>query len=121
MIYAILVGFVGGSLQVLIQNACDKRFIRKYGPIATVSYSLFAVQGLLGSAFAAVYKAIIQTNSYGLVYTSLNYVNVNLFVYGIVSSAMGIAFGILGGIVILLVNGYKRDDYFTDRAVWKIL
>ncbi len=109
-----MVGFIGGSLQAIIHSVFDKRLIRYNGPVATISFSLFAVQGILGSIFAAVYKSIIESNSNGLNYTSLDYSSVKLFLFGIVSALMGIAFGLLGLGLIVWNVGYKRHDFFTD-------
>lgn len=78
------------------------------------------MQGFLGCIFAAIYKVIIESNSNGLNYTNLDYESVKIFLFGVVSSLMGIGFGLLGAIIILLVNGYKRHDYFSDFTEWRM-
>jgi len=56
--YAILAGVSGGIIQSLIQNIIERQAIKKNLIISTVSWSLFGVQGIVGAAFAAGWKAI---------------------------------------------------------------
>ncbi len=65
-IYAFVAGAAGGIIQALIQNLIEKRASNKKLIISTVSWSLFGLQGLIGAAFAAGWKAIYFTNTHGL-------------------------------------------------------
>jgi hypothetical protein len=56
-VYAILVGVVGGILQTIFMSIQQYLVNSKgYRPLTTVSFTLFAIQGLVGSAFAVGWK-----------------------------------------------------------------
>jgi hypothetical protein len=59
-VYAIVVGVTGGLLQTVFMSF-KQYFVNTKGwkPISTVSFSLFAIQGFVGSAFAVCWKQII--------------------------------------------------------------
>lgn len=68
-VYAMVMGFTGGSIQVIGQNLIEKYWTRnKYQIVNSTSFILFGVQGLLGSAFASGWNAIIWTHSEGFFY-----------------------------------------------------
>lgn len=56
-VYAILVGVVGGMLQAIFMSI-QQYLVNTKGnrPITTISFTLFAIQGLVGSAFAVGWK-----------------------------------------------------------------
>jgi len=39
-------------------------------------------------------------------------------VFGLISLGIGLAFGILAGLFILLVNGHKSGNHFKDVTYW---
>ena len=55
-----VMGFTGGSIQVIGQNLIEKSWTRnKNVVINSTSFILFGVQGILGAAFASAWNAII--------------------------------------------------------------
>jgi hypothetical protein len=62
IVYALVVGYTAGLFQAIFQSIFERNYLKKNGPIATISIPLFLFQGLLGSAFAAGWKKI--TNQY---------------------------------------------------------
>jgi len=59
-VYAIVVGAVGGILQFIFMTF-KQYFVntKGYRPITSVSFTLFGIQGFIGSAFAVCWKQII--------------------------------------------------------------
>lgn len=33
--------------------------------------------------------------------------------------AMGVGFGLIAGVLCMLVSGHTRDDHFTDNTYWQ--
>ena len=59
--YALVAGGAGGIIQALLQNIVERKFINEKIILSTVSWSLFGIQGIIGAAFAAGWKAILFT------------------------------------------------------------
>lgn len=56
-VYAIVVGVAGGMLQTIFMTL--KQYLvnsKGHSPIATISFTLFGIQGFIGSAFAVGWK-----------------------------------------------------------------
>lgn len=108
-VYAIVVGVAGGMLQTIFMSIQQYLVNTKgYRPITTVSFTLFAIQGFIGSAFAVCWKQIIESNSNGLPYTPLGVDSAPLILYGLVCAGIGAAFGFAIGFLIYLANTHKR-------------
>lgn len=64
--YALIAGAAGGIIQALLQNIVERKFVNQKTIVSTVSWSLFGIQGIIGAAFAAGWKAILFTRNSGL-------------------------------------------------------
>lgn len=106
-VYAIVVGVTGGFLQTIFMSI-QQYLVNSKGhrPLTTVSFTLFGIQGFVGSAFAVCWKEIIEDNSDGLPYTPLGVDSAQLILYGLICAGIGAAFGLLIGFLIFLVNGH---------------
>ncbi len=89
-----------------------------FRPLTTVSFTLFGIQGLVGSAFAVGWKQIIEKQSNGLPYTALGVNSANLILFGLISAGIGMGFGLIIGFLILLTQGHERKHHFADRTYW---
>ena len=118
-VYAIVVGVTGGMLQTIFMSI-QQYLVNSKGnrPLTTVSFTLFGIQGLIGSAFAVGWKEIIESYSNGLPYTPLGVDSAPLILYGLISAGMGLGFGLIIGVLIFLVNGHLRHHHFADRTYW---
>lgn len=65
-LYAIVAGLTGGIIQAVIQNVIERSAAKRRIIISTVSWSLFGIQGLVGAAFAAGWKAVLYNSKHGL-------------------------------------------------------
>jgi hypothetical protein len=119
-VYAFVAGAAGGIVQVLIQNFVEKRAARTKLIISTVSWSLFGLQGLIGAGFAAGWKAIYFSMQNGLTIEALTLEFTSQFQFygGLISAGIGLAFGLLAGVIIILVNPQKSKEYFEDAYHW---
>lgn len=119
-VYAFVAGAAGAIVQVLIQNLIEKRAARTKLIISTVSWSLFGLQGLIGAGFAAGWKAIYFSNQNGLTIEpkTLDFTSQFEFYGGLISAGIGGAFGIVAGVIIILVNPLKSKEYFEDAYYW---
>lgn len=118
-VYAIVVGVAGGMLQAIFMRIKHWMVDTKgYRPITSVSFVLFGIQGIVGTAFAVGWKEIIEQNSNNLPYVPNGQNSAPLILYGLISAGIGAAFGIFIGFLILLVNGHHRHHHFADRTYW---
>ncbi len=67
-VYAIVIGVVGGIIQTICMLIKENVVNKGMKPITTVSFSLFGLQGLIGSAIAIGWKAIVENNSDNFTY-----------------------------------------------------
>jgi hypothetical protein len=118
--YAIVAGFTAGVVQTVIQNVIEWRHTKTKGVVSTISWSLFGIQGILGAVFATGYRNILNYNSNGFVYSSasLNYNPGYELVIALISAGMGLVFGGMIGLLLLLVTGHTIFDHFVDRTYW---
>ena len=53
-----------------------------------------------------------------MAYTSLGIDSHPLILYGLICAGFGLGFGLITGILIVLVNGHDRNHHFADRTYW---
>ena len=108
-VYGIIMGIVSGVFQVIIMNTIEKKISRQKDIFHSFSFALFGLQGMLGGIFAGIYNAISRTATNGMTF---NYATekhqVFSWIISLISMPMGIAFGILAGLLCLLVAGHRR-------------
>lgn len=118
-VYGILIGMTAGTIQVIIMNKVEKNVAREKDISHTFSFTLFGVQGMIGAIFAAPWNAIVRTWANGFTYDfSGEEHQVFSWVISLISMPMGIIFGVLAGVFIILVSGHTREDHFNDYAYW---
>lgn len=119
-VYALVVGFVGGAIQTLIQNYFEKKTANNSSILSTISWSLFGVQGLIGGIFATGYRNILQTQTGGVIFnaSSIDFNAGYELAIALISAAIGFGFGLMAGVFVYLVNGHRRENYFEDREYW---
>ena len=86
--------------------------------VSTISWSLFGVQGLLGGIFATAYKKIIESSSAGFTFANVDFNAGEELLMAVISAGMGLAFGLISGLILLLVSRHKSRDFFVDRTYW---
>lgn len=119
-VYGILIGMIGGIVQVIVMNTVEKKVARTKSIWNTFSFTLFGVQGLLGGVFAAAWNAISRgtaTNGFTFDFTG-ELGQVYSWLMSLVSAAMGIGFGLIAGGLCLAVAGHTREDNFIDYTYW---
>jgi ammonia channel protein AmtB len=125
-VYALVIGSVSGVVQALAQNMIEKRSSRTRNILNTFSFVTFGVQGMLGSAFASLFRAVLEgdaNRNHAISdhsYTT-SYLNAPVFdfVSGIISGTMGTLIGVLMGVVLLLVAKHShRREHFHDFVYW---
>ena len=98
-------------------NTVEKKFAREKKVFNTYSFTLFGGQGLLGCIFAAAWQAVNVGFSDGFTY-NLKDEAVYGFVDGLIAMCMGIGFGLLAGIFVLLFSSHEYKHHFTDYSYW---
>jgi len=88
---------------------------------------LFGVQGLIGAAFASLWRVISTSNpgAYGSDWS--NYISNSWRVKGSypivfagISAGIGLGVGVLIGLVISLLSTYRRSDSMHDSVGFKV-
>ena len=117
--YALVIGFVAATVQIIVMNFIEKKAAR-YGSIFnTFSFTLFGIQGMIGSVFSAIWSAGTRSNMYGFSYVIDNTHNqVFNWVISLISLPIGLLFGVAAGGLIALVNTHQRNDHFDDFTYW---
>lgn len=119
--YAVVVGFSAGFIQVFIQNAVEKPLVQKRGINELLSFSLFGLQGLIGSGFAAGWRAIVggYSDKVAIDKIILNQSQpIYQFVIGLISAAIGLGIGLIAGLLIYFVTRHQTYEHYTDRTYW---
>ena len=94
----------------------------KYPIVNSTSFILFGIQGIIGSAFASAWNAIIWTDNEEFTFVT------NLpqslseshwpFLMGLMSAAWGIVAGIVAGILFLITASHSSQNHFNDYTYW---
>lgn len=86
----------------------------------THSFSLFGVQGIIGGIFASIFRAVVVSRNDKFTFNFT--LNSNPAGYDLamacLSAAMGLAFGILIGAIVLLTTRHEKFDHFDDYTYW---
>jgi hypothetical protein len=119
-VYSFVAGFTAGALQSIIQNTIEAPAMRKTSVLSTISWSLFGIQGIVGGVFATGYRKILDYNSNGFTYaaSSINFNPGYELAMAAISAGIGLGFGIIVGLLILLTTGQTTSDHFIDRPHW---
>lgn len=78
------------------------------------------MQGIIGAAYAAGYKAIVQsyTNNLAAQNDPNEFGPHREFLFGLIAAGFGLGFGIIAGFLVLIANGQKREEHFDDTSYW---
>ena len=119
-VWPLCLGAACGITQSLVQGLIEKRIAMKSRIFHTNSFTLFGVQGLLGGVFASIFRAVVLTRNDKFVFDFT--FNSNPAGYDLamacLSAALGLAFGILAGIFILITARHEKFDHFDDYTYW---
>lgn len=88
----------------------------------THSFTLFGVQGIIGGIFASIFNAVVRTRNDDFTYGVATNPNARPagfdLAMALLSAALGIAFGILIGLIVLCTARHERSDHFDDYTYW---
>jgi hypothetical protein len=118
---SIIIGFVGGALQTIIQNLIEKSNSRKSGIVSTVSWSLFGIQGLLGAVAAVVFDDILKRGTKnGLNYNAQTSDKnpIFLLIMALISAGIGLGTGVVSGIFACCFSSSNFANHFHDKNYW---
>lgn len=121
-VYGIVMGIVAALVQVVIMNLVEKKIALSKSIFNTFSFTLFGVQGMIGACFAAIWYAGVRSRKYGFEYNFPDddkWNQVFAWIISLISAPMGVAFGLLAGLLLMFITKYERDDYFNDFACWR--
>jgi len=107
----IITGFIGGTIQTLIQNYIEKSNAKEGSILSTISWSLFGVQGVLGGVTATIFIVFAQgSNTMNLTFRAITIDRnpVYMLMMTGVSAGIGLAVGILAGIFVRCVSDNRR-------------
>jgi zinc transporter ZupT len=75
--------------------------------------------GILAAGTGAIGKKIIEGNSTWLPYATSSYNASKLIIFGLISSGIGLGFGLILGIIFYFANISPRNAYFNDTYNWR--
>lgn len=118
-VWAMLVGSVAGIIQAFI-NYFEKKHSLNNKIVTTVSFGFFGIQGLVGAAWSAIWRAVIIRRTDNLVFNldGLKYPALE-FASGCIAMGIGIGFGLIAGLFVLVMAKHERADHFDDYVYWE--
>lgn len=119
-VYAIVIGSVAGLIQTGLQTMIEKPSSRKnHNVVNTFSFIVFGVQGIFASVFASGFRHALETQTDGLTVTVSEIPEpIFGFVIGVISAGIGILFGLLIGVFLIIFARHERDEHFHDFTYW---
>jgi hypothetical protein len=119
---AIVLGMISGLLQPLF-NLAEEKIARGRAVFSTCAPFLFAVQGLLGSLAAGIFRAIGANGDYRFDPTTYPYPfrwaqAGEYYRATFISFGIAIGAGVIVGLFAWCVTGQQSKDYFEDVAYW---
>jgi hypothetical protein len=118
-VFAMIVGSVAGIIQA-IGNYFEKKYCRNGKIVNTISFVLFGIQGIVGSAWTAIWNAMVRTRNDGLPYNADFMVSsAKEFASAWISTGLGIGFGLATGAIVMLMARHERADHFDDYTYWE--
>lgn len=120
-VWPMVLGSACGIVQSLVQGLIEKKVAMKNRIFNTFSFTLFGVQGLIGSIFAAIFRRVVEDRNDGI---SFNFNGMNDqnpgydIAVALISAALGIGFGLISGLIILAVTKHLKEDHFDDYTYW---
>lgn len=119
-VWPLVLGSVTGMVQSLVQGLIEKRIAMKGRIFHTYSFTLFGVQGIIGGVFASIFRKVVETRNDKFTYNFT--INQNPAGYDLamacLSAALGIGFGLLIGIFVLITARHEKFDHFDDYTYW---
>ena len=82
---------------------------------------MFGFQGLLGASLSAAWKALAFSEEHALtVFSGVlnNLDSYRQFLAGLIAAGIGLAFGLIAGMAVYLINSHSYDQYFEDFYYW---
>ena len=73
---------------------------------------MFGFQGLLGASLSAAWKAVAFSQEHDLTVSSAvlnNFDSYRQFLAGLIAAGIGLAFGLIAGMVVYLINSHSYD------------
>lgn len=120
-VWPMVLGSATGMVQSLVNGLIEKRVAMKNRIFHTHSFTMFGVQGIIGGIFATIFRAVVVTRTDGFSY---NFTSVNTRPAGydlamaLLSAALGIGFGLLIGLLVLITARHEKYDHFDDYTYW---
>lgn len=120
--WAIITGLLAGLLQGFLQCLVEKRSAIDGNIVTTVSWMLFGVNGFFGGLMAAAWKDEANKNHSSRFSSSVlkNFGEQNEVYIMLISAGIGLAFGIIAGLITYCTNPLKRGEYFEDGYYWRM-
>jgi len=67
-VWPMVLGSACGMVQALVQGLIEKKVAMKHRIFNTTSFTLFGVQGIIGSIFAAIFRRVVVNRNDGITY-----------------------------------------------------
>jgi hypothetical protein len=119
--YALIAGGIGGLVQSFVQNTFERWGVNKGWVVSTVSWSLFGLQGIVGGVLASGWKKLATNNWSGTIAANvLNNFGEQFGIYAaLICAGMGLACGIVAGLLVYCLNFQLGTQYYEDYYYWK--
>jgi hypothetical protein len=118
-VWAMVLGSTCGIVQAIVQRTIEQSVANNSRIFHTYSFTLFGVQGLIGAIFASIFSAVIIHKDDSIAYNHayIKHQGYDLLI-GVISAGIGLGFGLLSGILVLISTKHERYDYFDDYTYW---
>ena len=119
-VWAMILGSGSGIFQILIQRYVEKKWAVKNGIISTHSFTLFGIQGIWGGIYASIFRRVIDGQPNGFTFDDDLLENPSGYdlAMALLCAAMGLAFGIIIGLIMFCSHRHEKEQHFTDFTYW---
>ena len=116
-VFSLTLGAFVGIFQVMIMNIVRGKIGQGDAITTSSSFTLFGLNGLIGSAWAAWSNAFVTTDQGNFTFTAFTESHFEILM-GLMSIAFGIGIGLILGLLFLCTGQHTRRDHFTDYTYW---
>lgn len=115
-------GAAAGFLQMFGQSFVETRWAKSRPIIATYSFTVFGLQGLLGGIWSAIFARVILDNEARretFVYDTANMNNAGWsLLIAVITAGIAMVFGLVIGLLLLAFGKHIRSEHFHDYTYW---
>ena len=121
-VWSQVLGCAAGLLQMLGQSVVETKWAKSKPIIATYSFTVFGLQGILGGIWSSIFTRVILDNEarrdgFEFDLITMRAAGWSLLI-AVISAGIAMVFGLVIGIILLIFAKHLRFEHFHDYTYW---